>query len=129
MKFLSAIRKQTTHRGPAPLLKFFLLLGVWPSVALHGQASSNLVLEGGHVIDPRNRIDAVRNVAIKDQKIAAGGRACQAGPGTKVVDVTGLYVTPGLLDIHVHVYAGTGERHSYVGSTVCPPTDLPCAAE
>ena len=33
----------------------------------------------------------------------------------KVVDVLGLYVTPGLIDIHVHVFAGTGERNSYAG--------------
>ena len=97
------------------MLRFFLLLGVWSSVALHGQASYDLVLKGGHVIDPRNGIDAVRDVAIKDHKVAAVAEHIQAGTGTKVVDVTGLYVTPGLVDIHVHVYAGTGERHSYVG--------------
>ena len=39
----------------------------------------------------------------------------QAAPGAKVVDVSGFYVTPGLVDIHVHVYAGTGERRAYAG--------------
>jgi dihydroorotase len=115
VNFLSAIRKQTAHGRPSHLLKFFLLLGVWSSVALHAQESYDLVLKGGHVIDPRNGIDAVRDVAIKDHKIAQVAEHIEAGPGTKVVDVTGLYVTPGLVDIHVHVYAGTGERHSYVG--------------
>jgi len=52
------------------------------------------VLKGGHVIDPRNGIDAVRDVAIRDHKIAEVAEHIQAGPGAKVVDVTGLYVTP-----------------------------------
>jgi dihydroorotase len=73
------------------------------------------VLKGGHVIDPKNGIDAVRDVAIKDHKIAEVAEHIQAGPGAKVVDVSGFYVTPGLVDIHVHVYAGTGERHAYAG--------------
>jgi dihydroorotase len=90
-----------------------LLAFVFP--ALHGQSSYDLVLKGGHVIDPKNGIDAVRDVAIKDHKIAAVAEHIQSGPGAKVVDVSGFYVTPGLVDIHVHVYAGTGERHAYAG--------------
>ena len=39
----------------------------------------------------------------------------------KVVDVKGLYVTPGLIDIHVHVYAGTGEARSYAGDNSLYP--------
>jgi dihydroorotase len=81
--------------------------------ALHAQTPYDLVLQGGHVIDPKNGIDGVRDVAIKDHKIAAVAEHIQAGVGVKVVDVAGLYVTPGLVDIHVHVYAGTGERHAY----------------
>jgi dihydroorotase len=83
--------------------------------ALHAQTPYDLVLQGGHVIDPKNGIDGVRDVAIKDHKIAAVAEHIQAGVGVKVVDVVGLYVTPGLVDIHVHVYAGTGERHAYAG--------------
>jgi dihydroorotase len=91
-----------------------LLLAFLPS-ALHGQPSYDLVLKDGHVIDPKNGIDAVRDVAIKDHKIAAVSEHIQPGTGAKVVDVSGFYVTPGLVDIHVHVYAGTGERHAYAG--------------
>ena len=39
----------------------------------------------------------------------------------KTVDAKGLYVTPGLIDIHVHVYNGTGERDSYAGDNSVPP--------
>ena len=115
MNFFSAVRKQAAYIGPARLSKVFLLIALLPSSALHAQSSYDLVLKGGHVIDPRNGIDAVRDVAIKDHKIAEVAEHIQAGPGAKVVDVSGLYVTPGLVDIHVHVYAGTGERHSYAG--------------
>ena len=74
-------------------------------------AQYDLLLQGGHVIDAKNNISGVRDVAIRDGKIAAG--RCAYRPGAtafKVVNVTGLYVTPGMVDIHVHVYAGTGER-------------------
>jgi dihydroorotase len=113
--FFSAVRKQAAYAGPARLPKVLLLITLLPSSLLHAQSSYDLVLKGGHVIDPKNGIDAVRDVAIKDHKIAEVAEHIQPGPGAKVVDVTGLYVTPGLVDIHVHVYAGTGERHSYVG--------------
>jgi dihydroorotase len=113
--FFSAVRKQAAYAGPAHLPKILLLIALLPFSASYAQQSYDLVLKGGHVIDPRNGIDAVRDVAIRDHKIAEVAEHIQAGPGAKVVDVTGLYVIPGLVDIHVHVYAGSGERHSYVG--------------
>jgi dihydroorotase len=75
----------------------------------------DLLLRGGHVIDARNNISAVRDVAIADGKIAAVADKLNPADALKSVDVTGLYVTPGLIDIHVHVFAGTGERGSYAG--------------
>jgi dihydroorotase len=75
----------------------------------------DLVLHGGHVIDARNNLSAVRDVGIKDGKIAAVEAKLDPKDALKTIDATGLYVTPGLVDIHVHVYAGTGERGSYAG--------------
>ncbi|MBL0160414.1 MAG: amidohydrolase/deacetylase family metallohydrolase [Bryobacterales bacterium] len=75
----------------------------------------DLLLKGGHVIDAKNRISAVRDVAIKDGKIAAVAADIPATESVKTVNAVGLYVTPGLIDIHVHVYAGTGEKASYAG--------------
>ena len=72
----------------------------------------DLLLRGGHVIDAKNKIDAIRDVAIQDGKIAAVDAKIDPAKAYKVVDVSGLYVTPGLIDIHTHVYAGTGERGS-----------------
>ena len=61
----------------------------------------DLVLKGGHVIDPKNNIDRVLDVAISKGKVARVGANLQ---GIRNVDVSGLYVTPGLIDLHVHVY-------------------------
>ncbi len=73
---------------------------------LFAQVQYDLLLKGGHVIDPKNNINAVRDVAIKDKKIAAVEANIAPDKAKKVVDVKGLYVTPGLIDIHVHVFAG-----------------------
>ena len=79
------------------------------------QAHYDLLLQGGHVIDASNRLSAVRDVAIKDGKIAAVAVHIPSAEARKTIDVRGLYVTPGLVDIHVHTYAGTGMRDAYSG--------------
>lgn len=81
----------------------------------------DLMLKGGHVVDPKNNISAVRDVAIKDGKIAAVQANIPANRAAKAVDVSGLYVTPGLVDLHVHVYAGTGTQ--YTGPSSVRPDD------
>src|SRR5258706_3661248 len=85
------------------------------------QQKYDLLLKGGHVIDPRNRISAVRDMAIANGRVAAVAAGIDPAAALKVVDVSGLYVTPGLVDIHVHVYAGTGERGSYAGDNSVYP--------
>jgi dihydroorotase len=67
-----------------------------------------MLLKGGHVIDPKNEISAPMDVAISDGKIVAVRENLPEDRAEKVVDVTGLYVAPGLIDLHAHVYAGTG---------------------
>jgi dihydroorotase len=81
----------------------------------------DLLLRGGHVIDPANGLSAVADVAVKRGKVAAVAPNLDTASAVKVVDVSGLYVTPGLIDIHVHVYAGTGERRSYAGDNSVYP--------
>ena len=75
----------------------------------------DLLLKGGHLLDDKNKIDAVRDVGIKDGKVAAVGVDLKPSDALKTIDVKGLYVAPGLIDLHVHIYAGTGERGSYAG--------------
>jgi len=70
----------------------------------NGQRKYDLLFKGGHVIDPKNEVDGPLDVAISDGKIAAVARNIPSAQAAKVVDVSGLYVTPGLIDMHVHVY-------------------------
>jgi dihydroorotase len=88
------------------------------------QERYDLLLRGGHVIDPRNQINAIRDVAIRDGLIAAVGTDLDPAQAFKAIDVAGVYVTPGLIDIHVHVYAGTGERGSFAGDLSVYPDDF-----
>src|SRR5213592_3601918 len=81
----------------------------------------DLLLRGGHLIDPRNGIDAVRDVAIAGGKVAAVAPRIDPADAFKTIDVSGLYVAPGLVDIHVHVFAGTGEKGSYAGDNSVYP--------
>src|SRR5215471_18830080 len=88
---------------------------------LAAQPRYDLLLQGGRVIDARNNISAVRDVAIKGGVIAAVAERLDPADALKVINVSGLYVTPGLIDIHVHVFAGTGERGSYAGDNSVYP--------
>jgi len=87
----------------------------------YAQADYDLLLKGGRVIDPKNKLNAVRDVAIAGGKIAAVEADIPASRARRVVDARGLYVTPGVIDIHVHVYTGTGERNSYAGDNSVYP--------
>ena len=78
----------------------------------------DLVLRGGHVIDPGNRIDGRMDVAVSNGRIAAVQADIPAAQARKVVDVTGFYVVPGLIDLHAHVFG-------YEGSLVPDETALP----
>jgi dihydroorotase len=64
----------------------------------------NLLLKNGHVIDPLNHIDGKMDVAMAGGKIAAVEQDINSALAAQVVDVSGHYVTPGIIDIHVHVY-------------------------
>jgi dihydroorotase len=87
------------------LLLATLTAGVVPAIAQAPQY--DLLVRGGRLIDPRNGIDALRDVAIKEDKIARVAEGIPASEARRVVDATGLIVTPGLIDIHAHVFYGT----------------------
>src|SRR6516225_1532025 len=84
------------------------------------QGLYDLLLKGGHVIDARNGISAVRDVAIAQGKIAAVAQNIAASEARKTIDVSSLYVTPGLVDMHVHVFAGSMGRE-YIGENCVRP--------
>src|ERR1700751_3978900 len=66
----------------------------------------DLLLRGGRVIDPSQKLDAVRGVAFAGGKVAQIGSGLKADAATHVRDVSGHIVTPGLIDLHTHVYWG-----------------------
>ncbi len=66
----------------------------------------DLVLTGGEVIDPSQQLRGRRDVAVADGLIAAVAPSIPADQGLQALDITGLLVTPGLVDMHAHVYVG-----------------------
>lgn len=81
----------------------------------------DMILKGGHVIDPKNHVDTVEDIAVKDGLVAEVASHIDPSRAVKTIVVKGFYVTPGLIDIHEHVYAGTGERGSYAGDNSVYP--------
>jgi dihydroorotase len=104
-----------------PLLLASLLVA-GPAVAAEAPAY-DLLLKGGHVIDPRNHVDADLDVAIAGGKIAAVAANLPEAKARTVVPVRGLYVTPGLVDIHTHVFFGVDPGLAYGGGASALPPD------
>jgi len=98
-----------------------LLLLLAAATAEAAEPKYDLLLRGGHVIDPKNGVDALRDVAIAGGQVAAVAPRIDPADAFKTIDVSGLYVTPGLVDIHVHVFAGSGEKGSYAGDNSVYP--------
>ena len=104
----------------------WIVLGLLVTLRLGAQqppqtSGFDLVIKNGHVIDARNSINGVMDVAVAAGKIARV--ATNIDPGSaRVVDASGLFVTPGLIDIHAHVFYGT-ERDAYLsnGESAVPP--------
>jgi len=90
-------------------------------VCAAARAQYDLVLKGGHVIDPKNGIDAQMDVAIGGNKIAAVAPEITASQTKKVIDARGLYVTPGLVDIHTHLFFTTGAGGAWAGDESIQP--------
>ena len=86
-----------------------------------GEVRYEILLKGGTVIDPENGVNAKRDIAISNGKVAAVAEFIAASDAQKVIDVTGLYVTPGLVDIHTHLYATSGFRDSWAGDNSILP--------
>ncbi len=100
------------------------IIGTWCLLMANGVRAQNfdMLIKGGHVIDPKNTIDQVMDVAILDGKIARVARDIPSAQAKVVVSAKGLYVCPGLIDIHGHNFYGT-EPDSYLsnGFSALPP--------
>ena len=82
----------------------------------------DMLIQNGHLIDPKNGIDKVMDIAIKDGKIAAVSSNINSKQSKKTIDAKGMIVSPGLIDIHGHHFHGT-EPSSYLSNsfTALPP--------
>jgi len=104
-----AVKKETTMHK---LMKRFVVIAALmatlaiPTTARAQTPHYDLLLKGGHVIDPANHLDAVMDVAVSKDKIVAVEKDIPLAQAGKVVNVSGLFVTPGLIDIHYHVGHG-----------------------
>lgn len=75
----------------------------------------DMLIKGGHIIDPKNGIDEKMDIAIVKGKIAEIATSISEKKAQNIIDATDLYVTPGLIDLHVHVFYGT-EPDSYLSN-------------
>ena len=67
----------------------------------------DLIVKNGFLIDAKNKINKIMDVAIKDGRIASVQRKIDANLAKKIINAKGLIVTPGLIDIHTHNFYGT----------------------
>ncbi len=96
---------------------FFAMITSW----VYAQ-QVDLLIKGGHVIDPKNNIDGIMDVTIDDGKVLRVAPEISADGIFQVIDARGMYVVPGLIDIHGHHFYGT-EEDSYLsnGYSALPP--------
>lgn len=90
------------------IIQYLVLLvsGSLLFVNAHAQQYT-LLIKGGHVLDPKNGIDAVMDIALLNDTIAKVAANIDVATAKNVIDAKGLYVTPGLIDIHTHNFIGT----------------------
>ncbi|MEG0166036.1 amidohydrolase/deacetylase family metallohydrolase [Anaerorhabdus sp.] len=79
------------------------------------------LLLNGHVIDPENGIDEVMDIAIQDGTVTCIDKDLKNQLAVCTLDLSGLYVTPGLIDAHVHCYYNTGVQKSWAGDYSIQP--------
>jgi dihydroorotase len=95
----------------APMFALLFVAGV----AAAAEPPYDLVIRGGRVVDPKNGIDAALDVAIVGDKVVKVAPGIPPTDAKQTVDATGKIVTPGLVDMHVHVFHGT-ERNAYLSN-------------
>lgn len=103
-------------------LLLFSLLFLMTGAAAQSQ-SYDILIKGGHLIDPKNNIDEVMDIAIHEGKVAAVEKNIDPKQGIQVVHAEGMYVTPGIIDIHGHNFFGTEPDHYLSNGFVALPPD------
>src|SRR5258705_9767482 len=96
--------------GKIVILLFFLMVRpvlVWSQIY-------SIVIKEGHVIDPKNNIDGIMDLAINGGKIVQVAKNIDSRQAVQVINAKGFYVTPGLIDIHTHNFVGTNLDQAYM---------------
>ncbi|GGA84317.1 amidohydrolase/deacetylase family metallohydrolase [Puia dinghuensis] len=83
-----------------------------------------IVIKGGTVIDVKNNIQEVMDIGINDGHIVKVEKNIDTRQAVQVVDARGFLVTPGLIDLHVHVFFGTDPARGYCGGSSAIPPDV-----
>lgn len=103
------------------LISTIVLFVYLPAQVLDAQ-NYDLLIKDGHVIDPKNDIDRPMDIAVRDGNIARVATNISNESSKKIIYASGLYVTPGLIDLHSHNYYGTEPNRSYSnGFNALPP--------
>ncbi len=105
------------------VLSIGVLICLWVAPGLTRAGQYDLLIKGGHVIDPKNQVNAVMDVAIAGGKILRVAPDIAASQAAVAVDARGLYVAPGFVDIHTHVFWGTEPGADYSNSYGSLPPD------
>lgn len=85
---------------------------------VHAQRPYRILIKGGHVIDAKNNFNEKMDLAIQDGKIVRVSKNIDTALAVQVVDASGMYVTPGLIDLHAHVFYGFDPDSYLSGGTV-----------
>lgn len=109
-------------RFASAVLGTLLVTGVLSRESRAQTPPYDLLIKRGHVIDARNGVDGVRDVAIAAGRVARVASDIPASEARQIVDASGLYVVPGLVDIHAHLFYGT-DPDAYLsnGMSAVPP--------
>ena len=106
----------------------FLIVFAVSAVSAQGVVKSSILLKGGYVIDPANNINRRMDILVKDGKIARVDNNIPASEAEQVVDVSKYYITPGLIDIHTHIFHTSlpllSRRFSVIADDICFPSGV-----
>ena len=94
------------------LKPYVFLFFLFASMIARSQPYS-IVIKGGYVVDPKNNIHEVMDIAVADGKISSIAKKIDTAGALQVVNAKGMYVTPGLIDMHTHVFTGNEPDHTY----------------
>jgi dihydroorotase len=99
---------------------FSIAVFTFISVTVLYPQNIDILIKGGHVIDPKNKIDGIMDIAVAGGKILKVATSIPSENVKKVINATGFYVVPGLIDIHTHVFVGTNNGFADGFSCVSP---------